>query len=823
MAKSSSKRKALRVRRASDTGGLLTKVMTEAERLLETGRVDEARRLLESHLGRLANHAPLRAALATVYGQLGRVHDAAVQARIALDLSPRQPDYHLLAALSYFAAGYYTFAHRARAQWLELQPEGPLVDEMLRLEAEYRTIQEVMCAQYGGRDLKSAEEAGYRLDEGTWSLAQSRWGEALHHFQEASKLLPGWEPPRNNASTALFFLGRYAEAIAEAETVLRAAPENTHALSNLVRYYLTVGDTDAARAAGDRLVALPASAQAREPMELRKRIEALALLDRDADVDRTTRQLKRIVGELSGHDHLYWGIAAANLGRRKDALAYLQRAEELGISGPLVAEALDALRRNQPGPGIAERYTYTHFSEWAGREVLEALHKLVTHDEQNGRRDQQAWDDLLRRHPQLPLVFRKMLYETADDRAIDTALEVLGQLRTPPAIATIREFALGQLGSDDQRIGALRILQEIGALSADTTIDMWIRGERQTIRPLLQEITTEHRSDYAEAAWAAYKEAVIAQHDGRAADAERAYQRMLQIEPNAKEAYYNLAVLYGQRGDPDTANAYLDKALAIDPLYVYPRTSRALQALAQEDIAGAKAWLEPLHGVTRWHPAAMVHFQKAWARVAIAEKQYDVARSSLTLAQQLAEEDQEVAELLRYLELLENVSRADAWFRKGEERYRRRRESKPLPADPALGDCLGLLTKGDMVGISHVLNLGSVSALRKAALQEHLLALFSDPGFLARIVADLTPEERRALQAILDRNGMMARDEFVATFGEEDERPYLEYHATSMTSVLGRLRAHGLAHIGTAQGRVVVVIPRELRPGLAELLATDGA
>lgn len=90
--------------------------------------------------------------------------------------------------------------------------------------------------------------------------------------------------------------------------------------------------------------------------------------------------------------------------------------------------------------------------------------------------------------------------------------------------------------------------------------------------------------------------------------------------------------------------------------------------------------------------------------------------------------------------------------------------------------------------------------------------LFSDPEFVARTVTGLTSEERNAPQALLDRNGVMGRDEFVATYGDEDERPYLEYHAESRTSILGRLRAHGLVYIATVEGRVIVAIPRELRP-----------
>jgi tetratricopeptide (TPR) repeat protein len=815
------KHKPARGRPASGDGALLMKVMAEAQAHLEADRFEEACQVLEANFARLANHAPMRAALATVYGGLGRTHDAAVQARMALDLDPKQPDYYALAALSYFAAGYFTFAHRARERWLALRPQGPMVDEIIQLEAEYRSEIEITRIRLGAKDLRTVEEAGYRLDEGRWSLDQQRWADALRHSQAASKLLPAWEPPRNNASTILYFLCRYAEAVAEAEHVLRDSPDNIHALSNLVRYYLTVGKVDEARACGDKLAALTSADLEHEAAGQLKRVEGLALLDRDADVDHDLRRIKQVAGELTGHEYLYWGIAAANLGKRREALAHLRRADELGVSGPLLAETQDALRRNRPGRGMADRYSYTHYTEWVGQEGIEAVLKLITHEEKLGRRDERAWAELLRRYPQLPMVFRKMLYEMDGEKAFDSALQMLGEFRTPAAIETIREFALGQQGTDDQRMQALRTLQEIGGLPDGATVEMWIKGERRTIQPVLQEISTDFRADYPEAAWAAYDEALSAHRAGRTDDAERAYRRMLAIEPNAKEAYNNLAVIYTQRGDIAAADMYLDKALAIDPLYAFPRTTRALRALNQDDIAGAKALLEPLHSVKCWHPQAMVSFQKTLARIAIAEKDYDAARSSLSLAERFSEDAGEVAALLEHLDLLAKLGGADSWFHKWDERYRQRREAKALPPDPTLADCLGLLTKGDMAGISRVLKIGSVSALKKAELQQRFTMLFSDPEFVARIVAGLTAEERGALQALLDQNGMMNRDQFVTAYGEEDERPYLEYHAEGMTGILGRLRAHGLVYIATVGKRVTVAVPRELRSHLARFLAAD--
>jgi len=122
---------------------------------------------------RFGQFAAFQAVLSTVYGELGRYRDAAVHARLALDLDPKTADHYLLAAYAYMAAGYYSLAYRARQQWLRSAPrDHPALAEMRRLDEEYRRGAEVLQAQYRLRDTKVATEAGYRLDEGRWALAQ---------------------------------------------------------------------------------------------------------------------------------------------------------------------------------------------------------------------------------------------------------------------------------------------------------------------------------------------------------------------------------------------------------------------------------------------------------------------------------------------------------------------------------------------------------------------------------------------------------------------------------------------------------------------------
>lgn len=794
----------------------LDNVLRRAEALLAAGQTDEAIQLLESNRVRLSQFAPFRAALASLYGQLGRYHDAAVEARLAVDLDPRQTRYYLLAAVSYFAAGYYSFAQRARQQWLRSAPYGPLLGEMRRLDEEYRAGSEQLTKQYGLRDPKAAEEAGYRLDEGRWALAQNRWAEALKHSLAAAELIPGWPPPRNNTSTALFYLGRYAEAISAARDVLRDCdPDNLHAIANLVHYHVIVGDDATADQYADRLARLPLP---EDPEGVVKQIEGLAFRDRDADIERILAAAKKRFDDLPPEVYVHWGIAEANAGRRRAALSHLHHAREAGEDTALLRATLAGLERKQPGPGMADRYPQRSFVDLIAPTVVEDAGKQLMRDEKQGFRDDKAWDDLLRRYPQLPLVARRMFYEVPG--AIPPMAHLLAGLRTPEAIATLREFVSGQKGSQEDRMRVLQIMQQTGVLSRDAQVEMWIDGERHPIQSMLQEISDEFVPDYSPEVWELYDRALTAHRKGRTVEAERLYEAMLKAEPKAKEAYNNLASIYHQRGDIARADEYMDKALAIDPLYPFPITSRVSQALGRGDLAAAKALLEPLHGVRRWHPLGFIAYQKAMARMAIQEANYKAARQHVELAQQCVEDDPELKELLNWLALSDLSSDFGDWWRDYDEQSRQRRLRRSLPADPTLADCLQVLSKADMEGIAGVVGLRLRHPHKRADIEKHLLAHFPDPDFLVDVVGGLNQAERAALGDLLAHGGVMGREAFIDAHGDEgDDRPYLEYHGANMKSVKGRLRARGLLFEGTADGRQIIATPRELRSPLRKALA----
>jgi Flp pilus assembly protein TadD len=56
--------------------------------------------------------------------------------------------------------------------------------------------------------------------------------------------------------------------------------------------------------------------------------------------------------------------------------------------------------------------------------------------------------------------------------------------------------------------------------------------------------------------------------DGKTEEAMKAYNKAIEIAPNYPTPYYNIGVLYRDRGDVETAGMYFKKAIELAPDFV---------------------------------------------------------------------------------------------------------------------------------------------------------------------------------------------------------------------------------------------------------------
>ena len=149
---------------------------------------------------------------------------------------------------------------------------------------------------------------------------------------------------------------------------------------------------------------------------------------------------------------------------------------------------------------------------------------------------------------------------------------------------------------------------------------------------------------------------------------------------------------------------------------------------------------------------------------------------------------------------------------------RTRQQTKLTTAAPTLTESLSLYSKDVLTAMGHiVIRWGGWSGLRKAELLAHIVEELSDQDNLARIVAGLSDEEREALRQVMAGGGTMAWAEFDRRYGNDlEESPYWQYHTPQ--TLMGQLRLHGLLVEAKVGDELLIVVPVELRPVLADIL-----
>ena len=698
---------------------------------------------------------------------------------------------------------------------LSLEPPDDRVEALQSLVDVLQEEVRALAARIGIPERQT--ERGLRaMHDGDRALHRTDYRASIAASRRAAGLLRDYPPPLNNLAIALFFDGRPKEAIAAAKNVLASDPNNIHALSHAIRFLFWTGQEEDARELWPRLRAVKPGHVAHR----HKIAEAAAVLGDDESVYAVLEPL----GDATPED-LEWSvqaqrmlaIAEANLGHRHEALSRLRR---LGSSAPNQQALITALEAGRAGIGWADRFPYFALTEFIPAErlldvgVVELLGPDASLDRANERIDR-----FVARFPQIVLVAEKIIWEEAAPQA---AVPLLAAIGTPEARAALRRYGLSQAGPDGFRMDALGHLVAAGEIAQGEECRVWLEGEWRVMAPSLFEASDDPELDYRPEVRALLAAAEIALADKDFSRAERFLREVLELEPEAKEAYNNLATIYMGREDIAQATAMYEAALRIDPTYVFPRGSLATLRLQEHDVAGANEILAPLADVQDLGDLGKAYYCYVLARVSLEEEDYAAARAhlntslnaipnypqALRLVDALDAFDEERVQYQKYIE----------GARERSDRRRARLQSAISTPTPSLREALSVHTKASLTAMARLtLVWGGWSGLRKAELRDDIERTLRDEAAMRRLVGFLQEEALEALRMVLGRGGSMGWDDFDALFGNDlDEYPYWEYQAPATT--MGLLRARGLLAEAMVDGEMVVTIPRELRPVLEDVL-----
>lgn len=804
----------------------LERVLSKVDDLIARGRTGEAIEMLEPYLTSHPRSAEVHYYIGYARANAGNLWGALNGYERAHELS-RDPIYWLPLASLYLDLGLRAHALRAFRQMFHHQDQVavPMMDAARK---EVATLEQDVMETADDVDLPVAqmEEGFLHLEKGQRALQDGDYAACIDINRQAIDLLGDWPPPRNNLSLALFFDGQPEEAVAEARQVLSHAPENLQALSNAIRFLAWAGEESQAR----KLWATLREVTPRGEDAGVKKAEAAATLGEDESVYELLKPLDKGGPERGGtpggawRTQLFLAVAEANTGRRRAAQ---RRLKMLQNDVPWANDLLTALRAGRPGSGWTERYPYFHSTELMPRQALGSFVELTSRQgEMPARQFRREVDRFVAGYPQIVRAAEKLIWEENQPDAGMAMLEIAG---TPAAYAALRRFGLSQAGDDQTRLQALFKLAQAGQIPADETLRVWSEGEWREVQLRQYEITEDPEVFYTPGTADLLNRGQEAFQQNEYETAERLFQRALDLEPRAKEAYNSLAALYAHRGDHERAKKMYREAMDVDPTYVFPRGNLAMHLLDEGDIEGAEALLAPLADAERFQPRELAFYHYVQARLATSKGEYKAARRSLEFALEVAPGYGPAESLLDHLddisERLDLVSRLRTGWEstleqshKRDQAKRERLQAELATPDPSLSETLPLHIKNALTGMGRVvMPWGGWTTLRKAKLIAEITAALEDRDNLERIVADLTDDERAALRRVLERGGSMSWQDFDARYDNDlEESRYWDWHEPE--TVMGRLRLRGLLAEATVDDELLIVVPAEVRRPLREIL-----
>jgi tetratricopeptide (TPR) repeat protein len=122
-------------------------------------------------------------------------------------------------------------------------------------------------------------------------------------------------------------------------------------------------------------------------------------------------------------------------------------------------------------------------------------------------------------------------------------------------------------------------------------------------------------------------DATIKLQEGQFEEAKAAFERIIEREPCAREAYLNLAVTYALQGDETTAETMTRQLLEKFPTYAMPRLNLAKLYLHRGQIEEAKAMLLPLDDVRKFTFIEFQNYTLTWHDILTAEGNHAAAQS----------------------------------------------------------------------------------------------------------------------------------------------------------------------------------------------------
>jgi len=596
----------------------------DAETLLEDGQPAEARRILDELDRRHPGLAPvLELLLNTCYDQKD-MHAYEWACYRLCKIETDDPDLTLALGGAYMSNFRPALAMQALEKFLrrwsghertsEAHQTLEGIRQALSLDLEYLGLTETEAFDLA----RGNEEVRFFLDHGQYPQGRLAAEKLLKRY-------PVFVPALNNLSQIHAGQGEQGRAIELSRKVLEIDPENVHALSNLARLLFLSGRSEEASQVAERM--LQSGAPAADAWT--KKAEALSILGDDRALLGLYRQAKD-AGALKPPEasppflHLA-AVAHWYQGQEKEARRLWQETLKLQPGFKLAQQQLDDLelpvnQRNGP-------WAFSLIS-WVTASTVRELSKTVGAAARRKQDSavQTAANKFLQQHPEL-VTLAPHLLQRGDPAGRDFVINLADMSDHPDLLAALKEFTLGQHGTDEQCMKASQIVSKAGLLPSGPT-RMWMRGEWQDVLLLYFEITDEVQSPYTHPEVSRLaEEAYYALHDQEGQRAQHLLEQAIALEPDSPSLLNNLASALEMQGQSEKAQAKLREVHARFPDYFFGIAGMARLAIKEGDYKEAGTLLDNLTQRKQMHYSEYDMLCMAQIDLSLAKKNKEAARS----------------------------------------------------------------------------------------------------------------------------------------------------------------------------------------------------
>ena len=786
------------------------------EALLSKRKTVEALEYMDKLPGKLSNEPEIRLMYALALLEYGDFEQAGQVLRDLERKNPRfLPLYPILAGW-HMTQDMPAHAYRALNKVLN-NPQYDQTADTLQDMADAAQIMLKQLAASFGVTFSKAEQASWYHERAQLALIDHNLVEMERMAGEALKIIPAWSSPRNNYSHALYFSGRTTDALAQAERVVSNDPQNIHGLKNLTLFHYGLGQVDKAQEYANRLFEIVSTMKERG-FENDILITALSVIE---DTDRlwtlAQKYLQKHSDALISRSWHCLAVAATRMGRLKEAKNLLGRAasqEELKLTTDLMNDIEEAIKNKSARllwpptyPGMELFLSERLVIEWG--KIIEKVE-----DEKPTPRQQGQINAFMEKYPFVLHGFKKMLWSKDSSWLGASSLVALNR---PEADAEVLRFATSDWGANDSRMEAAMILSKAGRYQLDKPLKFWDahKGEWHEVQMFSQQIQ-EVEYDIKP------KTAELIEEARRAKEPQETIallRKAVEDDPTCAMALHNLGAVMMHQGENEEGEGLMRRSIEVDPTYMF---GYANLGLLEAQRGNKEAALDLLGNVSRAkiiapNTAALANL--AYATLALAEEDIEGARRHFDLAEKFHPQNAALEAFRERLELLEKFSGIKDSLRdfqiRSANRHHRTMLNTPLSETTDLETCLSKTTSEQLSEICKIWGVQSYG--KKNDKIERLAPRILDSEILDDVVAEISLEEREALEAVNDQGGWMPWQEFIGRYGDDmDESP--SWHYQEPQSIPGRLKRAGLLFVGKLNRQEVAFIPVDLRPLLREAL-----